>query len=111
MINQIILVGRMTKDPELRYTSEGKAVSNFTLAVNRNFKNRNGEYEADFVNCNVWQNSAENTANYCKKGSLVGVTGRIQSRKYENNEGRTIYVTEVVADRVQFMEPKASLKA
>lgn len=106
MINNVTLVGRMTKDCDLRYTPNGKAVGNFTLAVNRPFKNQNGEQEADFILCHVWGKSAENLANYMSKGSQVGVTGRIQTRNYENNEGRRIYVTEVVADQVAFLESK-----
>src|SRR5699024_9998343 len=106
MMNRTILVGRLTKDPELRYTANGVAVANFTLAVNRNFKNKQGEQEADFINCIVWQKPAENAANYLKKGSLAGVDGRIQTRNHENNEGRRVYVTEVVAESVQFLEPK-----
>lgn len=106
MFNQVTLVGRMTKDPELRYTSEGVAVSNFTIALNRNFKNSNGDYEADFVNCHVWRKQAESLANYCLKGSLIGITGRLQSRHYDNNEGKRVYVTEVVADDVRFITLK-----
>jgi single-strand DNA-binding protein len=103
MINQVILVGRLTKDPELRYTPDGQAVANVTLAVSRNFKSHAGEIEADFVNCTLWRKTAENTANYCKKGSIVGVSGRIQTRNYANNEGQRVFVTEVLADSVKFM--------
>ncbi|MFS0865480.1 single-stranded DNA-binding protein [Fredinandcohnia sp. 179-A 10B2 NHS] len=103
MINQVILVGRLTKDPDLRYTQEGKAVANVTLAVSRNFKSSGGEVEADFVNCTLWRKTAENTANFCKKGSILGVTGRIQTRNYQNNDGKKVYVTEVLADSVKFM--------
>ncbi|MDQ0162582.1 single-stranded DNA-binding protein [Bacillus alveayuensis] len=103
MINQVTLVGRLTRDPEIRYTSEGAAVANITLAVSRKYRNSAGEIDADFVNCTLWRRTAENTANYCRKGSIVGVTGRIQTRNYENNEGKRVYVTEVVADSVQFM--------
>jgi len=106
MINQVTIVGRLTRDPELKYTPEGKAVSNVTLAVNRNFKNQGGEYETDFVQCTLWRKTAENTAEYCRKGSLIGVTGRIQTRNYENQEGKKIYVTEVVAEMVRFVGPK-----
>lgn len=106
MFNQVMLIGRMTKDPELRYTADGVAVSNFTLALNRNFKNANGEYDADFVNCHVWRKQAESTANYCLKGSLVGVTGRLQSRNYENAEGKRTYVTEVLVDDIRFIHLK-----
>ncbi|AOH57163.1 single-stranded DNA-binding protein [Peribacillus muralis] len=106
MINQVTLVGRLTKDPVLRYTPDGKAVSNVTLAVNRHFRNTVGDYEADFVQCIIWKKSAENTAQYCKKGTLIGITGRIQTRTYENKDGKNIYATEVVADLVQFIGPK-----
>lgn len=106
MINQVTIVGRLTRDPELKYTPEGKAVSNVTLAVNRNFKNQVGDYETDFVQCTLWRKTAENTAEYCRKGSLIGVTGRIQTRNYENQEGKKIYVTEVVAEMVRFVGPK-----
>lgn len=108
MLNRVVLVGRLTRDPELRYTPNGVAVANFTLAVNRTFSNRQGEREADFINCVVWQKQAENVANYLKKGSLAGVDGRIQTRSYDNNEGRRVYVTEVVAESVQFLEPKGA---
>ncbi|WP_088006241.1 single-stranded DNA-binding protein [Indiicoccus explosivorum] len=106
MINRVVLVGRLTKDPELRYTPNGVAACNFTLAVNRTFSNAQGEREADFINCVTWRKQAENTANFLKKGSLAGVEGRIQTRNYENSEGKRVYVTEVVADSVQFLEPK-----
>lgn len=105
-MNRVVLVGRLTKDPELRYTPNGVAVTNFTLAVNRNFTNQQGEREADFINIVVWNKRAENVAEYLKKGSLAGIDGRIQTRSYENNQGRRVYVTEVVAESVQFLEPK-----
>ena len=106
MINQVILVGRLTRDPDLRYTQDGRAVAHVTLAVSRNFKNAGGEINTDFVNCTLWQKTAENTANYCKKGSILGVTGRIQTRNYQNNEGKRVYVTEVLADSVKFLGGK-----
>ena len=106
MINRVVLVGRLTRDPDLRYTPNGNAVVNFTLAVNRTFKNSQGEQEADFINCQAWRTTAENVAQYLRKGSLAGIDGRIQTRSYENDEGRRVYVTEVVADSVQFLEPK-----
>ncbi|MBS2971091.1 single-stranded DNA-binding protein [Metabacillus sp. KIGAM252] len=108
MINRVVLVGRLTKDPELRYTPAGAAVATFTLAVNRTFTNQQGEKEADFLNCVVWRRQAENVANFLKKGNLAGVEGRLQSRSYEDQTGRRVYVTEVVADSVQFLEPKGS---
>lgn len=108
MINRVILVGRLTKDPEYRTTPNGIDVANFTLAVNRNFKSKNGEQQADFINVVVFRNQAQNVNNYLSKGSLAGVDGRIQSRSYENKEGQRVFVTEVVADSVQFLEPKNS---
>ncbi|MBC1521423.1 single-stranded DNA-binding protein [Listeria aquatica] len=108
MMNRVVLVGRLTKDPELRYTPAGVAVATFTLAINRNFKNGQGEQEADFINCVVWRKPAENVANFLKKGSLAGVDGRIQTRNYEGQDGKRVYVTEVVAESVQFLEPKVA---
>ncbi|MFC4353501.1 single-stranded DNA-binding protein [Chryseomicrobium palamuruense] len=106
MINRVVLVGRLTKDPELRYTPNGIAVARFTLAVNRTFSSQSGEREADFINCVVWRKQAENTANFLKKGSLAGVEGRIQTGSYEGQDGKRVYTTEVVADSVQFLEPR-----
>ncbi|KKB75137.1 MULTISPECIES: single-stranded DNA-binding protein SsbA [Bacillus] len=106
MLNRVVLVGRLTKDPELRYTPSGAAVATFTLAVNRTFTNQQGEREADFINCVVWRRQAENVANFLKKGSLAGVDGRLQTRNYENQQGQRVYVTEVQAESVQFLEPK-----
>ena len=108
MINRVVLVGRLTKDPELRYTPSGVAMARFTLAVNRTFSNQQGEREADFINCVVWRKQAENTANYLKKGSLAGVEGRIQTGSYEGQDGKRVYTTDVVADSVQFLEPRNS---
>ncbi|WP_373129058.1 single-stranded DNA-binding protein [Streptococcus lutetiensis] len=108
MINNVVLVGRMTRDAELRYTPSNQAVATFTLAVNRNFKNQNGEREADFINCVIWRQQAENLANWAKKGTLVGVTGRIQTRNYEKQQGQRVYVTEVVADNFQILESRAT---
>lgn len=107
MLNRVVLVGRLTRDPELRYTPSGVPVATFTLACNRPFTNQHGEREADFINCVVWRKQAENVANYLKKGSLAGVDGRIQTRSYEAQDGRRVFVTEVVADSVQFLEPKS----
>ena len=106
MINNVVLVGRMTRDAELRYTPQNVAVATFTLAVNRTFKSQNGEREADFINCVMWRQQAENLANWAKKGSLIGVTGRIQTRNYENNDGQRVYVTEVVAETFQMLESR-----
>ena len=104
MINNVILVGRMTRDAELRYTPQNQAVATFTLAVNRNFKNANGDREADFINCVIWRQQAENLANWAKKGALIGITGRIQTRSYENQQGQRVYVTEIVAESFQLLE-------
>ena len=106
MMNSICLVGRLTKDVELRYTPSNVAVATFTLAVNRTFKSENGEREADFINCVMWRKQAENLANWAKKGALIGVTGRIQTRTYDNQQGQRVYVTEVVAENFQLMEFK-----
>lgn len=108
MLNRAVLVGRLTRDPDLRYTASGVAVANFTVAVNRPFTNQQGDREADFINCVVWRRPAENLANYMKKGSMIGVDGRIQTRSYEGQDGRMVYVTEVVADSVQFLESKGT---
>ncbi|ASE35362.1 single-stranded DNA-binding protein [Mammaliicoccus sciuri] len=108
MINRVVLVGRLTKDPEYRVTPSGVQVATFTLAINRTYTNQQGEREADFINCVVFRRPAENVNNYLSKGSLAGVEGRLQSRSYENQEGRRVYVTEVVCDSVQFLEPKGA---
>lgn len=106
MINNITLVGRLTKDPDMKYTGNGTAVATFTLVVNRNFTNQSGEREADFINCVIWRKPAETLANYAKKGVLIGVTGRIQTRSYDNQQGQKVYVTEVIADNFQLLESK-----
>ncbi|MHC5250414.1 single-stranded DNA-binding protein [Enterococcus sp. LJL90] len=108
MINNVVLIGRLTKNPDLRYTASGVAVATFTLAVNRNFKNQEGNTEADFINCVIWRKPAETLVNYAKKGSLIGVTGAIQTRNYENQQGQRVYVTEVVANNFQLLESKNS---
>lgn len=108
MLNRTVLTGRLTKDPDLRYTPNGVAVSNFTVAVNRPFSNNQGDRDADFINCVVWRKPAENLANFMSKGSLVGVDGRLQTRSYDNQEGKRVFVTEVVAESVQFLETKNS---
>ncbi|MFC6169461.1 single-stranded DNA-binding protein [Loigolactobacillus jiayinensis] len=108
MINRVVLIGRLTRDAELRYTSGGAAVASFTLAVNRQFTNRNGEREADFINCVMWRKSAENFTNFTHKGSLVGIEGRIQTRNYDNAEGQRVYVTEVVADNFSLLESRSA---
>jgi single-strand DNA-binding protein len=106
MMNRVVLVGRLTKDPDLRYTPNGVPTASFTLAVNRNFTNAQGEKEVDFINCVVWRKPAENCANFLKKGSLAGVDGRIQTRNYEGQDGKRVYVTEVLAESVQFLDSK-----
>lgn len=108
MLNRTVLVGRLTKDPELKSAPNGVNVGTFTLAVNRTFTNAQGEREADFINCVTFRKQAENVNNYLSKGSLAGVDGRLQSRSYENKDGQRVFVTEVVADSVQFLEPKNS---
>jgi len=104
MLNRVILIGRLTKDPELRYTPAGVAVTQFTLAVDRGFSSNKEEREADFIPIVTWRQLAETCANYLRKGRLAAVEGRIQVRNYENNEGRRVYVTEVIADNVRFLE-------
>lgn len=108
MINRTVLVGRLTNDPELKYTGNGVAVATFTVAVNRQFTNSQGEREADFIRCVIWNKTAENFCNFTRKGSLVGIDGRIQTRSYENQQGTRIYVTEVVAENFSLLESKNS---
>ncbi|MCD2257153.1 single-stranded DNA-binding protein [Agrilactobacillus fermenti] len=108
MINRVVLVGRLTRDIELRYTNSGAAVASFTVAVNRQFTNASGEREADFINCVIWRKAAENFANFTKKGSLVGIDGRIQTRSYENQQGQRVYVTEVVVENFSLLEPRST---
>jgi single-strand DNA-binding protein len=104
VLNRVVLIGRLTRDPELRYTPNGVAVTTFSLAVDRPYTNQQGERETDFINIVTWRGLAENCANYLKKGRLAAADGRLQIRNYENNEGRKVYVTEVVADNVRFLE-------
>ena len=106
-INNVVLVGRMTRDAELRYTPSNVAVATLTLAVNRPFKNQNGEHEADFINVVIWRQQAENLANWAKKGAQIGITGRIQTRSYDNQQGQRVYVTEVVAESFQLLESRS----
>jgi len=103
-VNKIIIIGRLTRDVELRFTQTGKAVANFTVAVDRPFKNANGEKEADFIPVVVWGKLAENCSNYIGKGRLVAVDGRLQTRSYDGNDGQRKYITEIVADTVQFLD-------
>ena len=108
MINNVTLVGRLTAAPDLRKTPSNVSALQGTLAVNRNFKNQNGEREADFINFQAWRGTADIIAEYCGKGSLIGITGRIQTRNYENQQGQRVYVTEVVADSVALLESRNS---
>lgn len=105
-MNRVVLAGRLTKDPELRYTSGGHAVARFTVAVTRPFRNANGEQETDFVMCVAWRKQAENLANYQKKGNMIGVDGRIQTDSYDDKDGKRVYVTEVLAEQIYFLEPR-----
>lgn len=106
MINNVTLIGRLTRDAELRHTPNNIATAQFSIACNRNFKNANGEYDADFINCVMWREQAERFCNWTKKGMLVGITGRIQTRSYEGNDGKRVYVTEVVAENFQVLEKR-----
>ena len=105
MLNQIVLVGRLVRDPELKDSEGGKKFTNITLAVPRNYKNQNGEYETDFIDCRLWTGVAENTAEYCKKGDLLGVKGRIETRVYEAEDEKK-YLTEIIAEKVTFLSNK-----
>ncbi len=106
MINRTVLTGRLTDDPELRYTNQGTAVVAFRLAVNRQFRNQDGSRDADFINCVVWRKSAENFANFMHKGSLVGIDGRLSTRNYENKQGQKVYVTEVTVENFALLESR-----
>lgn len=103
-MNTVSLIGRLTKGIDLKYTQNGTAVASFTLAVNRSFKNQNGEYEADFIQCVAWKKTAELMVNYTDKGTQIGVNGRIQTRNYDNQQGQRVYVTEVVVENLTFVE-------
>lgn len=103
MLNQLIVIGRLVKDPELKKTETGKNVANITLAVPRSYKNPDGEYDTDFIDCILWNNVAESTSEYCSKGDLLGVKGRIQTRKYETEDEKTRHVTEFIAEKVTFL--------
>lgn len=106
MINNVTLIGRLTRDAELRYTPSNIATAQFNIACNRNFKNANDEYDADFINCVMWREQAERFCNWTRKGMLVGIVGRIQTRNYENQQGQRVYVTEVVAESFQVLEKR-----
>ena len=105
-MNKVVLIGRLTKDPELRYTSSNIPTVTFSLAVNRPFQNQNGVREADFINIVMWRKQAETAKKYLSKGSLIAVVGRIQTRNYDGTDGKKVYVTEVVADNFEFLESK-----
>nr|DAS65943.1 MAG TPA: Single strand binding protein [Caudoviricetes sp.] len=105
-MNNVNLIGRLTKPVDLRYTQSGVAYGMFTIAVNRRFKNQNGEREADFINCVIWKKSAENLANFTNKGSLIGVNGAIQTRNYDNQQGQRVYVTEVLVENFDLLESR-----
>lgn len=106
MINNVTLIGRLTRDAELRYTPNNIATAQFNIACNRNFKNSNDEYDADFINCVMWREQAERFCNWTRKGMLVAIVGRIQTRNYENQQGQRVYVTEVVAESFQVLEKR-----
>ena len=106
-MNKVILIGRLTRDPELRYTGNNTPVATFSLAVNRPFTNQNGEREVDFINCIVWRKLAETVKNYLSQGSQVAVEGRIQTRRYQNNKGENKYITEILVENIEFLESKS----
>lgn len=106
MLNQTVIVGRLTKEPEIKELENGKKVANINLAVPRSYKNENGEYDTDFINCELWDAIAQNTTEYCKKGDLVGIKGRIQTNSYETEEGEKKYNTRIVAEKVTFLASK-----
>lgn len=106
MINNVTLIGRLTRDAELRYTPNNIATAQFNIACNRNFKNANDEYDADFINCVMWREQAERFCNWTRKGMLVGITGRIQTRNYENQQGQRVYLTDVIVDTFQLLEKR-----
>lgn len=110
-MNKAFLIGRLTRDPELRYSSSNAAIVNFTVAIDRQYTNTQGQRETDFINVVAFQKQAENIKKYVSKGSLVGIDGRIQTRNYDDKDGKRVYVTEVVADRVQFLDSKGSSNA
>lgn len=108
MLNKVILIGRLTKDPEVRYTNANTPVASFTLAVNRNFKNKDGNYDADFINIVAWRKLAELCSNSLHKGSLIAVTGRIQTNSFDGKDGVRRYTTDVLADEIAFLEKKSA---
>lgn len=110
MINNVVLVGRLTKRPELKFTANSTKYTQFSVAVQRKFKNKSGEYEADYINCIMWRTAAENFVKFTDKGSLVGIEGRIQTRRYDK-DGRTVYITEVLAEGFSLLETKETTEA
>jgi single-strand DNA-binding protein len=106
MLNQFVIVGRLVRDPELHETENGKKVTTITLAVPRSYKNSNGEYETDFINCILWAGIAQNTTEYCKKGDLLGIKGRVQTRTVEKENEKPLYLTEMVAEKITFLSSK-----
>ena len=110
MLNQIVLVGRLTKDPELKVTEQGTKMSTITLAVPRNYKNAEGEYDTDFLDCVLWTGVAENTSEYCKSGDMLGIKGRVQTRLIENDDGSRTKRTEIIAEKVTFLSSKSKNK-
>lgn len=111
MINRVVLVGRLTRDPDLRTTGSGISVATFTLAVDRQYSNAQGERGADFISCVIWRKAAENFCNFTNKGSLVGIDGRIQTRSYDNKDGQRVYVTEVIVDNFSLLESRKDREA
>ena len=107
-MNKVFLIGRLTRDPELRYTGNNTPVTSFTIAVNRTYTNQSGEREADFINCVVWDKQAENLVKYQKKGNQIAVDGRIQTRNYEDKDGKRVYVTEILANNISFLDSKGT---
>lgn len=110
MLNQLVVIGRLVRDPELRKTETGKNVTNITLAVPRSYKNTNGEYDTDYIDCVLWSAVAENTTEYCKKGDLLGIKGRVQTRKIETEDEKVKQVTEIIGEKVTFLSSKKSNK-
>lgn len=108
MINRVTLIGRLVRDPDLRRTNDGTMVASFTIAVNRNYTAKDGQQQADFINCVVWRKTAETLEKYCRKGNLIGLDGRLQTRTYENAQGQRVFATEVVCDNIQFLESKSN---
>lgn len=104
MLNNVVLIGHIAQDPELEETNTGKKVTTITLAIARSFKNIQGVYETDFVICRLWEALAKNIVTHCKKGSLIAIKGRLQTRNFENEHGKRVYVTEVIAERVNFLK-------